>query len=388
MATGYIEKRGTNSWRLVCSGGYGPDGRRIKHTKTITTPNKRDAEKALAKLITEIENGQVMNTKNLTFEEFAKKWLSEYAERSLAPKTLADYKQQLKDRIIPYLGRLKLDQIKPIHLMKYYNYLRSEAPRLDGNAGKLSEKTILKSHMLISSILQKAVNWQLLHSNPARRVERPKPIRKQVRCFNEEQTKKLLEKVKIEPLKYQIAIFIAVMCGLRLGELLGLEWGDISFAKKTMTIQRASQYLNDRGIFTKAPKNESSIRTISISAFLVELLSNYKNAQGEEIEKIGSLWHKTDRLFTQWNGKPMNPSAITHWFGRFLKRNELPLINFHALRHTSATMMIAKGVHPKTISSRLGHTNISTTMDIYGHALEATDRVAAEKLDELVDYPK
>jgi len=385
MSTGYIEKRGENSWRLVCSGGYGPDGRRIKHTKTITTPNKRDAEKALAKLITEIENGQVMNTKNLTFEEFIKRWLSEYAERSLAPKTLADYKQQLEYRVIPMLGRLKLDQIKPLHLMKYYNHLRSENVRLDNRPGKLSEKTVLKNHMLISSILQKAVNWQMLHSNPARNVERPKFIRKPVRYYNEDQLKKLFGNLKTAPLKYQTAVFIAVLCGVRLGELLGLEWGDIDFEKRSMVVQRASQYLKERGLFTKMPKNQSSIRKVSISPLLVEILVQYKEERNIEIKKVGSLWNKTDRLFTQWNGNPMHPSAVAQWFRKFLKRNSLDVINFHALRHTSATMLIAKGVHPKTISSRLGHANISTTMDIYGHALESTDRIAAEKLDEIIN---
>ncbi|MEZ7892705.1 MAG: tyrosine-type recombinase/integrase [Candidatus Wallbacteria bacterium] len=383
MARGYIEKRG-DTWRLVYPGGTGPDGKRVKHTKKIKVVNKREAEKELIKFGTEVESGMVMSVKPLTLKEFAERWIAEYAERQLAPKTLADYKQQLKDRIIPKLGNLKLDQITPLHLMKYYNYLRSENIRLDGKSGKLSEKTVQKNHMLISSILQKAVNWQMLASNPSRRVEKPKPVKKRVICYNEAQTKILFEKIKDEPLKYQLAIFIAVLCGIRLGELLGLEWKDINFERKTLMIQRASQYVNNIGIITKMPKNESSIRKISISLLLTDMFQKYKEAQADEIAKVGSLWNATDRLFTQWNGKPMHPSAITHWFERFLKRNELPVINFHALRHTSATLLIAKGVHPKTISSRLGHANISTTMDIYGHALEATDKVAAEKLDEII----
>jgi hypothetical protein len=184
---GYVEPRGEHKWRLVYSGGFSPDGKRIKHTRTIEAPNSREAEKNLAKFISDIENKLVISTKKITFAEFARRWMSEYAEKSLAPKTVEDYREQLNGRIIPKLGNMRIDQITPMHLMRYYNYLRSDNVRLDGKAGKLSEKSVLKNHLIISAILQKAVLWQVLPSNPSRRVERPKPPKTRVRCFSEEE---------------------------------------------------------------------------------------------------------------------------------------------------------------------------------------------------------
>lgn len=381
---GFAERRGKDTWRLVYSGGYGPDGRRLRHTRTIKASSSREAEKELAKFISEVETKQVVTTKKITFGEFAQRWMTEYAERRLAPKTIEDHREQLKGRILPKLGHLRIDQITPLHLMKYYNYMRSDNIRLDGKPGKLSEKTILKNHLLISSILQKAVMWQILPYNPARRVERPRPPKSRVKCFDEVQTRNIFEESKKEPLKYCVVIHLAFLCGLRLGEILGLEWKDIDFIKMTISIRRTSQYVTGSGIITKEPKTERSYRTLAISEMLIALLKNYKNERDEEIEKVGSLWNETDRLFTQWDGKPMHPSAITHWFQRFLKRAKVPVLNFHALRHTSATMMIVQGLHPKTISNRLGHASIQTTMDIYGHALESTDRDAAEKLEVMI----
>jgi integrase len=185
-----------------------------------------------------------------------------------------------------------------------------------------------------------------------------------------------------------VVLHIAFLCGLRLGEILGLEWRDIDFRKRTLSVCRASQYVTGTGIITKRPKTEGSTRTIAIPKTLVELLEKYKLERNEEVEKLGSLWNGTARLFTQWDGKPMHPSAITHWFQRFLKRTGVPVLNFHTLRHSSATMMIVQGIHPKTISNRLGHANISTTMDIYGHALESPDREAADKLADILTKKK
>jgi integrase len=181
-------------------------------------------------------------------------------------------------------------------------------------------------------------------------------------------------------------ITLALSTGLRRGELLGLEWRDLDFEKNTLEVRQSSQYLPGTGLITKDPKNETSKRLISVPESVVALLKQYKAYQSEEQLKIADLWQGSNRVFTTWDGKPMHPDTVSGWFPEFLNRHGLPRIRLHDLRHTSATLLIGQGLHAKTISSRLGHANISTTMDIYGHALKSADKEAAEKLDRLFEW--
>ena len=136
---GSLEKRGENSWRLIVSGGFDADGKRIKHTKTIKATSRREAEKELAKMIAEFEKGQYVNPSKLTFADFVKRWINDFAERDLAPKTLYRYQETLNSRILPAMGHLKVDQIKPVHLMEFYNNLHEDGIRLDGKLKKKIE---------------------------------------------------------------------------------------------------------------------------------------------------------------------------------------------------------------------------------------------------------
>ena len=397
---GHIEPRG-KSFRLVVSGGRDKDGKQIKYTKTIKGVTPKEAEKELALMVAEIEKGQFADSKKLNLNDFVARWLKDYAQKRLAPKTLYRYKELLDKRILPALGHMRIDQIRPLHIMKFYNNLQEEGMRLDGKPGTLSDRTILHHHRLLSSIMQDAVEWQVIHSNPLTRVPTPKVKRKPAPCYDEEQTILLFQALDNEPMKYKVIIFLDIASGLRRGELMGLTWDNVNFKDSTIEVECSSQYLPGQGTFTKDPKNETSKRIISIPSSVMALLKEYKKHQSEEKLIVGSLWHDSNRLFTTWDGKPMHPDTVSKWFPKFLKRyNEkvkndeyipdsekenlyLPPITFHGLRHTSATLLIGQGLHVKTISSRLGHSNISTTMDIYGHTLKKADQEAADKLDYL-----
>lgn len=379
---GSIEKRGKNSWRLVVSGGFGPDGKRVRYTRTVKG-SRREAEKELAKMVAEIEKGQFAQPSKLTFKDFVERWLRDYAEVELAPKTIHRYKELLNTRILPAMGHLRIDQIRPTHLLEFYRNLQEEGIRLDGRPGRLSDSTVLYHHRVISAILQDAVEWQVIPSNPASRVKPPKVKKTPVPCYDEKQVALLLEALDKEPLKYKVMVALDLATGIRRGELMGLEWQDVNFEEGTITIRQASQYLPEKGTFTKEPKNEASKRVIAVPPSVMALLKEYKIKQAEEKDGVGSLWKGSDRLFTTWDGKPMHPDTISKWFPKFLARHNLPHIKFHALRHTSISMLIREGVHPKAISTRAGHSNISTTMDIYGHLLKSADREAANKLENL-----
>lgn len=391
---GYIEQRG-NSFRLV----YMKDKK--KHCKTVKVAKPKDAEKELAKFIAEIEGNNFIEPSKVTFENFIKRWLTEYAERDLAPKTVHRYKQILNTRVIPAMGHLKVEQIKPVHLIEFYNNLMEDGIRedkdKDGNKkkGGLSGKTILQHHRIISSILNDAVQWQVIGSNPASRVKPPKVERKEAKFYDEEQAAALLEALKGEKLKHKALVHIAVLTGLRRGEIMGLDWTDIDFEKGTLEVKRAGQYIPGQGTFTKTPKNETSKRIISLPASLITLLKQYKASQNakrlklgtkwqqREKIKLGEQWQETDRVFTTWDGSPGHPEWPSQWFSKFIVKKELPPLNFHGLRHTSITLLIGQGVSLVNASKRAGHSNVSTTGNIYAHALKSADRDAADKLENL-----
>ena len=250
--------------------------------------------------------------------------------------------------------------------------------------GKLSPQTVPEHYRLIRKILATAVKWQLPSNNVAQRADPPVVPYQELKYLDEAQTLKMLELPENEPIQYKTMINLLVFTGIRRGELCGLEWKDIDFDNRVMYIVRSSQYIGNATIITKEPKTKSSIRKISISPSICTLLRKYKVWQNQEKLKAGDRWIEHDRLFTQWNGKPISPDTVTDRFGKFIKRSNLPHVTLHSLRHTNATLMIAEGTDVCTVSKRLGHANTATTLNIYTHALKTNDREAADKLDDVL----
>ena len=390
---GSIEKRGKNSYRLTVSEGFDLSGKPMIHRKTVHG-TKKDAEVELAKFVTEVQNGLVIDGKSLKFSEFTEIWKRDYGSKELAPSTYKRYCRMLETRLLPYFGHFYINKIKPTDIMKFYDLLEKDTQlvRKQGNNGAktkkpLSGKTILEHHRLLRAMLHKAVYWQLIVANPAERVQPPKARKPKRRSYDDEQTKILLENLELlssEDIKYKVAIILTVFTGVRLGELMGLEWQDVDFKNGIISINRSSQYLADMGVFTKVPKTESSIREIAIPEFIVSLLEEYKLWYDEQKSIVGDFWHESNRLFVQDDGKPIHPSTISKWFEQFVKKIGLPVINFHGLRHTNATLLISQQVDVATVSARLGHAQITTTYNFYVHPLKSHDRTAGNVLENLL----
>lgn len=390
---GSIEKRGKNSYRLTVSEGFDLSGKPMIHRKTVHG-TKKDAEVELAKFVTEVQNGLVIDGKSLKFSEFTEIWKRDYGSKELAPSTYKRYCRMLETRLLPYFGHFYINKIKPTDIMKFYDLLEKDTQlvRKKGNNGSktkkpLSGKTILEHHRLLRAMLHKAVYWQLIVSNPAERVQPPKARKPKRKSYDDEQTKILLENLELlssEDTKYKVAIILTVFTGVRLGELMGLEWQDVDFRNGIISINRSSQYLSDMGVFTKVPKTESSIREIAIPEFIISLLEKYKLWYEEQKSIYGELWTNSDRLFVQADGKPMHPSTISKWFVKYVDQIGLPVINFHGLRHTNASLLVAQNIDIAVISARLGHAQISTTLDFYVHPLLSHNRKAGYALENLL----
>lgn len=390
---GSIEKRGKNSYRLSCLAGYNLQGKPIKKTKTVHG-TKKDAEIELAKFVADVQNGMFVEGKSLKFSEFTEIWKRDYASKELAPSTYKRYCRMLETRLLPYFGHFYVNKIKPTDIMQFYDLLSRDTQlvRKKDNNGKktikpLSCKTILEHHRLLRAMLHRAVYWQMIVSNPAERVQPPKTKKPKRRYYDDEQSKILLSNLNqlgIEQIKYKTAIILTIFTGVRLGELMGLEWNDINFRDGIVSVNRSSQYLADKGVFTKVPKTESSIREVAIPDFVVSLLEEYKLWYDEQKEQNGELWTDSNRLFVQADGKPMHPSTISKWFVKFVAQIGLPVINFHGLRHTNATLLIAQNIDVAVVAARLGHAQITTTFNFYVHPIISHNRKAGFALENLL----
>lgn len=423
-----IQKRG-KTYRISVSNGRKPDGTQIIETTTFRPdPDKTEKQnqKALEIFALEFEqkvkSGKYLDGEKLTFQAFHEIWLRDYAEQNLDATTIATYKRLLSVHILPVIGHLKLAKVQPNHLNKLYYTLSHE--RKDGRVGGYAPKTIKHIHNIISVIYSTAMKWNVVLDNPCDRVDIPKqtPARDRIKYFNIEQTERfiaLLDKDYITtysahdrvddtgkayhvaeynetrklPTQFKLFYLLAIYGGMRRGEILALEWSDLNFVQHSVSITKSTTIVDGKPL-TKGPKTRSSIRVVSVPAFIMELAKEWKTEQLRYRMAIGSQWAGENHIFIQWNGKQMHPDTPYKTFKRIIKRynetvkneaDKLPDIPLHGLRHTSATLLISQNVDVRTVSGRLGHAQTSTTMDIYSHALKEMDEKAADALDQLLN---
>ena len=270
---------------------------------------------------------------------------------------------------------------------------------LHNDNNTLSAKTRSNYHRLISTILQTAVNWQVISDNPSRRVKAPKLDKKEAKYLEDTEAIQLVEALNQEPLKWRVIITVLLISGMRRSELCGLEWSDIDSKNNIIHIRRSSQFTSEYGLIEKDTKNESSERVIKLQPDLFDLLKSYKAWQIEERLKQGDRWYdiiqikdkegkirakKNERLFTQENGLTINPDSITGWVTKFRGKHDLPKFTPHTLRHTNVSLMIAAGVDLRTVSERAGHAQVTTTINLYAHAIKTANEKAAQAIGAVI----
>ena len=387
---GSYRKRGENSYQLMVSAGMGADGKRYRPNKTVKCKDK-DVEKLLALFVAEVENGQYIEPSRTTLSEFSKRWIKDYASKKLAPMTLATYLSRLEKIIIPTLGHLKMEQIKPLHISDLFSNLEESGMRKDGKKGGMGADSIIQVHRVLSSIFKLAVQLQVVQDNPCSRAKAPQPPKRKLKLWDEVQTYKALVALEGQPIAFRTMVTMAALTGLRRGEMLGLEWKHVDLDKKTARILQVSQNVTGTGVITKEPKTAASNRLLALPEIVCGLLRTHKAAQNARRLKLGDRWIDSDRLFVTWNGQPMHPNTINKKMREFIaafnkdkpEEDRLPVIRFHDLRHSAATIMITQGVDIGTVAKNLGHSRPSITTDIYYSALMTAQERAADKMDEL-----
>lgn len=381
---GHLRQRTKGSWQICIE--LDPDPVTGKRNRIYRTEQGRkpDVDKIMRQMMHEIETGIYIPQEEIILSDYLNRWLTDYAASRVAPKTYARYAEIIKNHVIPALGNIKLQDLRPMHLQNLYSELL-KGGRLDGKEGGLSAQTVQHYHRLIRSALQQAVRWQLLSRNPADAVTPPRPRKDQeMKILNQEQVQTLLALVKEHSPQYYLMVLIAISTGMRRGEIYGLRWVDVDIPKRTVFVRQVAQRAKGKGVFFKEPKTKRSKRNLPIPHSVAKELAAHKTGQAENRLAFGPDYKDHGLVFCQHNGMPGSPDSVTNWFAKFVDTNELPDVRFHDLRHTHFSLLIEQGEHPKTISERAGHSSIATTMDIYGHLFPGIQEAAADKFEELV----
>ncbi|MFC2019214.1 tyrosine-type recombinase/integrase [Chloroflexota bacterium] len=380
---GHIRKRGKNSWAIVMEiGRDATTGRRRQQWQTIQG-NKKDAEKLLSNMLHSQDKGIFVKPTRTTIGEFLEQWLKDYVKTNTAPRTRERYIQIIRSHLIPSLGNIPLTQLRPDLIQSYYASELNNG-RLDGKGG-LSATTVLHHHRVLSEALNHAVKWGLVVRNVAQAVDPPRTTRKEMNTLAPEDIPVLFEEAKqveySSGLPYFTMILTAFHTGMRRGEFMGLKWRDIDFNQVTISVSRSLQSTGDDGYIFREPKTQKARRLIAMTPTLAVELRKHKNAQEMQRSVIGSPLTEDDLVFSNPDGRPINPNTVSPTFTKLARRVGLKL-RLHDLRHSHASLMLKAGIHPKIVSERLGHATVALTLDTYSHIMPGLQEAAAKAFDE------
>lgn len=387
MAT--YTKRG-NSYRIRASVGYTADGRQVMKSMTWTpTPGMSDkqVERELNRqmvLFDEMcrEAGQADG--HIKFETFAAQWTSEYVEKALGKRTQENYRQMLP-RVNAAIGHIYLDKITPRQIQRFINSL-GEAGANQKHADRgLSPKSIKNYLSMTSAVFSYAVKMGMLRYNPCASVTLP-PLETgtEKRCYTLEETQAFLDALTDAPLKWQTFFSLALFGGFRREELCGFEFRDFDHDRHTVTVQRASLYTPKDGIFTAPTKTAKSRRTLKLPAWVFGLVKRLQVEQAAQRLAMGDQWKECGRLFTKLDGSPMGPHWAYQWLKAFCKEKGLPFYGIHQFRHLNASLLIYNGEDVRSVSAALGHSQTTTTLNIYAHTFDTAQARASDALAEML----
>jgi integrase len=391
MGRGNITRRGKNSWRLKFDVGVDASGKR--QTRYVTVKGKRqDAQRELTKLLGAADAGTLPEPSKTTIAEHLREWLGTGNERDdhsvrngahdLSPKTVERYRQLAAQQIVPHLGGIMLQKLRPATVEKWHNTLLTAG----GKDGKpLSARTVGHAHRVLHKALQRAVNNETLVRNVASAIRPPKVEEEEVEILDAKQVALVLHKLKGIPL-YAISA-LALASGMRRGELLAIRIGDVNFDDASVRVERSLEE-TAAGLRFKPPKSKHGRRTISLPGTTIAILRAHWRQQLELRMALGLGKPEPNALlFSNPDGSPLSPDNLSRDWRRACRSLGLPMVMFHALRHTHASALIASGQDVVQVSRRLGHGSPVITLRTYGHLFKTVDSAAAAAIDNVLRDP-
>jgi integrase len=375
---GHIRERSPGAFELRYSLGTDlATGKRKIATATVRGSRKH-AEKELRRLLHAVDTGEHVEPNRITVKQWLATWL-DAVRAEVAPKSHERYGEIVHNFLIPALGNLPLAKLTPGDIQKVYSGWASGGRR-DGKPGGLSPQTRRHIHRILSAALGRAVEQQLVARNPADVFKKrlPKVERREMTTLTAEQSALLLNAVGHSHIYWPVLIALAT--GARRGEILALRWKNVDLDRGMVRIIESLEQIKT-GLRFKSPKTDRT-RAVTLPSFAAAELRRLKREQAESLLALGVRQNGETLVCARRDGEPLQPQSLTHEFPRFLARlKDFPRVRFHDLRHSHATQLLVASVHPKVVQERLGHSTITTTLDLYSHVSETMQEDAAGRLD-------
>ncbi len=365
---GTIYKESDGRWVAAVDLGY-VDGKRRR--KKLHGKTRAEVARKLTEALKAHHDGLPLPSGQQTVGGFLDAWL-DAVRPSLRARTWTRYEQTLRIHVPGSLRTLQLSRLGPQHLQQLY------ADRLEHG---LAPATVLKLHAVLHHALDQAARWGLAVRNVADLVDAPRVPRREMRTLSPEQAQQFLASADGDPLE---ALYVlALSTGMRQGEILGLHWRDVDLdsgvARVTGSLARTKSGL------TFGETKSGRTRQVALSGLAIDALRRRRALQNQERLHLGEIWEDHDLVFPNGVGRPMEArNLLRRSFGPLVERSGVPRIRFHDLRHTAATLLLGRGLHPKIVSEMLGHSQISVTLDLYSHVTPMMHRQAAEAMDAML----
>lgn len=366
---GNIRKRGQNQgWQITIWIGRKQDSRPLRHYETVRG-SKADAQRRLRELLTAMDKGALPTNGRLTLGGLLDEWLLCYCKGNCSQRTQDGYRSIVKNRLTP-LEHIKLKDLRHQVIQAHYGNL----------CENLSNRTVLHIHRVLSQALRWGVQQDYLSLNPAERVKPPPPRQREMRTLSATEVRILIDIAQDS--YYFPVILVGIGTGLRRNELLALRWRDVDLDMLCLSVNQTLYKGNGRVEF-KEPKTKYSRRRVSLPPKLGLYLRQYREERRALYRQLGTEPSLDDLVFTNADGGPIDPSVLSHNFGRIVKKAGLN-VRFHDLRHSYASLLLAAGVHPKIVSEALGHSTVGITLDLYSHVIPGLQEAAVRKLDAVL----
>jgi integrase len=374
--TGNITRRGERSWRLKFDAGRDPaSGKRLTRLVTVRG-TKREAQLELTRQLAALDAGTLVEPSKATLADYLNGWIEMAATLTLSPKTSERYRQLIGQQVIPHLGAYPLQKLRASHVATWHATLLKSGGK-EGHA--LSARTVGHAHRVLHKALEDACRREVIGRNPVAIVSPPRVAPTEMAALSGEEVKAVLAAMKDTSIYTHVVVLLST--GVRRGELMGLQWGDVDLDAGKLRIERSIEKTK-AGLRVKAPKTRHGRRLITLPSSAVAVLREHRKAQLELRLALGAGRPSDDAfVFGSIDGKPRDPDRITQDWKRFAAARGLPRVTLHALRHSHASALIASGTDPVTVSRRLGHGSPTVTMSVYAHLFGRSDEAAAEAMD-------
>ena len=374
MITSSIRKRtsktGKTSYQITLECGCDPvTGERLRQYATVHG-TKKEAERIARQMVREAESGGSAVSTTTTVCGWIAQWLKNY-KVDIEQTTRESYREKIDNYIVPAFGKTLLRDLRAEAIQRWVNELRDKG---------LSPKTIRNTYNILNPALKKAVTLRMIPYNPCDGVELPKLVKPDVAIYDTDLCKQVVELAKGTSM--YLIVLLEVMTGLRRGELIALTWQDVDVKSGVIHINKNTVRANG-GTITKSPKSKAGIRDITIGPEVIAALCRARAEYDRDRKRYGPGFHDDGYVIHQKDGKPFRPDSITQKWSRFEESHGLQHIKFHGLRHSHATALAQAGVNPKVVQERLGHADVSITLNTYTHATTTMNRDAASKLDDI-----